>query len=75
MNGYLTTPGMETSETHRMIADLGFEVEDQLPTHIELAEKRLEEYRRNPDTVRPAAEILNWRVQKLLIHPDQRATR
>ena len=31
VNGYLTTPGMETSETHRMIADMGFEIEDRLP--------------------------------------------
>jgi biotin synthase len=31
VNGYLTTPGMDTSETHRMIADMGFEIEDQLP--------------------------------------------
>src|ERR687896_666277 len=31
VNGYLTTPGQEASETHRMIADLGFEIEDRLP--------------------------------------------
>ncbi|HKA31642.1 MAG TPA: biotin synthase BioB [Candidatus Binatia bacterium] len=31
VNGYLTTPGMETSETHKMIADMGFEIEDRLP--------------------------------------------
>ncbi|HXG53172.1 MAG TPA: biotin synthase BioB [candidate division Zixibacteria bacterium] len=31
VNGYLTTPGQEASEAHRMIADLGFEVEDRLP--------------------------------------------
>jgi biotin synthase len=31
VNGYLTTPGMDTSETHQMIADLGFEIEDRLP--------------------------------------------
>ena len=30
VNGYLTTPGQEASETHRMIADLGFEIEDRL---------------------------------------------
>jgi biotin synthase len=31
VNGYLTTPGQEATETHRMIADLGFEIEDRLP--------------------------------------------
>jgi len=31
VNGYLTTPGQEASETQRMIADLGFEIEDRLP--------------------------------------------
>ena len=31
VNGYLTTAGQEASETHRMIADLGFEIEDRLP--------------------------------------------
>jgi len=31
VNGYLTTPGMDTSETHKMIADMGFEIEDRLP--------------------------------------------
>ncbi len=31
VNGYLTTPGQEASEAHRMIADLGFEIEDRLP--------------------------------------------
>jgi biotin synthase len=31
VNGYLTTPGQEASETHRMIADMGFEIEDRLP--------------------------------------------
>jgi biotin synthase len=31
VNGYLTTPGQEASETHKMIADLGFEIEDRLP--------------------------------------------
>ncbi|HEX9444745.1 MAG TPA: biotin synthase BioB [Candidatus Binatia bacterium] len=31
VNGYLTTPGQEASEAHKMIADLGFEVEDRLP--------------------------------------------
>jgi biotin synthase len=31
VNGYLTTTGQEASEAHRMIADLGFEVEDRLP--------------------------------------------
>jgi biotin synthase len=31
VNGYLTTPGQEASDAHRMIADLGFEVEDRLP--------------------------------------------
>jgi biotin synthase len=31
VNGYLTTPGQEALETHRMIADLGFEIEDRLP--------------------------------------------
>jgi biotin synthase len=32
VNGYLTTPGQEATETHRMIADLGFEIEDRLPS-------------------------------------------
>jgi biotin synthase len=31
VNGYLTTPGQNASETHKMIADLGFEIEDRLP--------------------------------------------
>jgi biotin synthase len=31
VNGYLTTPGQEASEAHKMIADLGFEIEDRLP--------------------------------------------
>ncbi|HET8562783.1 MAG TPA: biotin synthase BioB [Candidatus Binatia bacterium] len=31
VNGYLTTPGQNASDTHKMIADLGFEVEDRLP--------------------------------------------
>ena len=31
VNGYLTTPGQEATETHRMIADLGFEIDDRLP--------------------------------------------
>ncbi len=31
VNGYLTTPGQEASETHQMIADMGFEIEDRLP--------------------------------------------
>jgi biotin synthase len=31
VNGYLTTPGQEATEAHRMIADLGFEIEDRLP--------------------------------------------
>jgi biotin synthase len=31
VNGYLTTPGQEATETHQMIADLGFEIEDRLP--------------------------------------------
>jgi biotin synthase len=31
VNGYLTTPGQEASETHQMIADLGFEIEERLP--------------------------------------------
>jgi len=31
VNGYLTTPGQDASETHKMIADLGFEIEDRLP--------------------------------------------
>jgi biotin synthase len=31
VNGYLITPGQEASETHRMIADMGFEIEDRLP--------------------------------------------
>jgi biotin synthase len=31
VNGYLTTPGQEASEAHRMIADLGFEIEGRLP--------------------------------------------
>ena len=31
VNGYLTTPGMDTTETHKMIADMGFEIEDRLP--------------------------------------------
>ena len=31
VNGYLTTPGQEAGEAHRMIADLGFEIEDRLP--------------------------------------------
>jgi biotin synthase len=31
VDGYLTTPGMDTSETHKMIADMGFEIEDRLP--------------------------------------------
>jgi biotin synthase len=31
VNGYLTTPGQGASETHQMIADLGFEIEDRLP--------------------------------------------
>ncbi|HWO43031.1 MAG TPA: biotin synthase BioB [Candidatus Eisenbacteria bacterium] len=31
VNGYLTTPGQEASDAHRMIADLGFEIEDRLP--------------------------------------------
>jgi biotin synthase len=35
VNGYLTTPGQEASETHRMIADLGFEIEDRLPNRPE----------------------------------------
>ena len=30
VNGYLTTPGQEATETHQMIADLGFEIEDRL---------------------------------------------
>lgn len=28
VNGYLTTPGQRASETHRMIEDLGFEIEE-----------------------------------------------
>jgi biotin synthase len=35
VNGYLTTPGQEASETHKMIADLGFEIEDRLPNRPE----------------------------------------
>jgi len=31
VNGYLTTPGQAATETHQMIADLGFEIEDRLP--------------------------------------------
>ncbi|HEY7165316.1 MAG TPA: biotin synthase BioB [Candidatus Binatia bacterium] len=31
VNGYLTTPGQEATETHQMIADLGFEIEDRPP--------------------------------------------
>ena len=29
VNGYLTTPGQMASDAHRMIEDLGFEIEDQ----------------------------------------------
>lgn len=29
VNGYLTTPGQEASDAHRMIADLGFEIEQR----------------------------------------------
>jgi biotin synthase len=31
VNGYLTTPGQEASDTHRMIADLGFELDSPAP--------------------------------------------
>ncbi|MEK6601432.1 MAG: biotin synthase BioB [Candidatus Binatota bacterium] len=31
VNGYLTTPGQGATEAHRMIEDLGFEIEDRLP--------------------------------------------
>lgn len=31
VNGYLTTPGQEASEAHRMIEDLGFELDDPAP--------------------------------------------
>ena len=28
VNGYLTTPGLGAAETHRMILDMGFEIEE-----------------------------------------------
>jgi biotin synthase len=31
VNGYLTTPGQEASDAHRMIADLGFELDSPAP--------------------------------------------
>lgn len=31
VNGYLTTPGQEASDAHRMIADLGFEIDGPAP--------------------------------------------
>lgn len=31
VNGYLTTPGQEASDAHRMIADLGFELDQPAP--------------------------------------------
>lgn len=32
VNGYLTTPGQKDSEAHRMIEDLGFEIEEKIET-------------------------------------------
>jgi hypothetical protein len=31
VNGYLTTPGQEASDAHRMIEDLGFELDQPAP--------------------------------------------
>jgi biotin synthase len=39
-NGYLTTPGNESSEDHRMIRDAGFEIETVLEGHPREAEPR-----------------------------------
>jgi len=30
VNGYLTTPGQKATEAHRMIEDLGFEIEEKI---------------------------------------------